>query len=196
MKLLRNLPRPDAHCLVIVAATLLLHGPTFVSATSPVQDPALPPLPSSCPTLLPAPDWVCVNGGWVPPDHPIAVGAQTTPPRSTLPPPSRQPRPSPPPYCAKQPPMPGWVCTNAGWIPPSVPYCPTVQPAASWHCVNGGWVPPDFSAGIDELLPVVSALSTYPRGFTSRGGYASDVPLRLVVRDGPSGRRCGARAGE
>ena len=23
----------------------------------------------------PAPDWVCVNGGWVPPDHPLAGGA-------------------------------------------------------------------------------------------------------------------------
>jgi hypothetical protein len=54
-----------------------------------------------------------VNGGWVPPDSPLAQGS-----------------PSP----APAPPAPA---------PASPATCPSVQPAAGWVCVNGGWVPPD-----------------------------------------------------
>ena len=37
----------------------------------------------SCTTGAPAADWVCVNGGWVPPGHPLAGGGghSTDPPR-------------------------------------------------------------------------------------------------------------------
>ncbi len=31
-----------------------------------------------CSTAAPAANWVCVNGGWVPPGHPLAGGGGTT----------------------------------------------------------------------------------------------------------------------
>src|SRR5262245_191322 len=43
---------------------------TFVSQTSP---PA-----SSCSSFQPDPSWVCVNGGWLPPNHPAAIQPTTT----------------------------------------------------------------------------------------------------------------------
>jgi hypothetical protein len=33
---------------------------------------AASPQPSSCPGIAPATSWKCVNGGWLPPDHPLA----------------------------------------------------------------------------------------------------------------------------
>ena len=30
--------------------------------------------PAACPTIKPGPDWLCINGGWVPPGHPLAAG--------------------------------------------------------------------------------------------------------------------------
>src|SRR6185312_3617267 len=32
-----------------------------------------------CPGVPPGLNWVCVNGGWVPPDHPLAIGALVLP---------------------------------------------------------------------------------------------------------------------
>jgi hypothetical protein len=55
-----------------------------------------------CTTVQPAPTWVCVNGGWVPPDHPLAS-------------------PSPPVACSTPRPGPDWVCVNGGWVPPDHP---------------------------------------------------------------------------
>src|SRR5262249_57824044 len=34
--------------------------------------------PSSCATVQPAPTWLCVNGGWLPPDHPAAHPPSTS----------------------------------------------------------------------------------------------------------------------
>ena len=70
----------------------------------------LGPDPGGCGSQPPASGWVCVNGGWVPPDHPLAGGSGGgTPP------------PGPPPVCTGGAPVPGWVCVNGGWVPPDHP---------------------------------------------------------------------------
>ncbi|MEQ1878515.1 MAG: TerD family protein, partial [Bdellovibrionia bacterium] len=66
------------------------------------------------PTVKPGPDWVCVNGGWLPPGHP-GIPNQPVP--------TAQPTPPPP-------------------VNPST--CPTVKPGPDWICRNGGWLPPDY----------------------------------------------------
>ena len=106
------------------------------STAGPVSPP--PPTVSSCTTVQPAPTWLCINGGWVPPDSPLAIGAGVSPPA----PPSS----SPP--------------------PPSVSACTTVQPAPTWLCINGGWVPPDspLAAGFSGAppAPVAGCASPWP----------------------------------
>ena len=108
----------------------------------PVSPQPTPP-PVACPTVLPAPGWLCANGGWVPPDHPLAH-SPTAPPTA----------------CSTVQPAPGWICANGGWLPPDHPHagggttapappfpppsgCTTMQPDPSWVCVNGGWLPPN-----------------------------------------------------
>jgi beta-glucosidase len=110
-----------------------------------------PANPAGCATGSPGPNWVCVNGGWLPPGHPGIgmTGAPVVPSAG----------------CATGTPGAGWVCVNGGWLPPGHPgiggtaapvipgapvpptnppaSCQTVQPGPTWVCVNGGWVPPD-----------------------------------------------------
>jgi hypothetical protein len=79
------------------------------------------PTSTSCATLQPASNWICVNGGWVPPDHPLATGSAGAA---------------------------GDASGNAGGSGdaspgPTTTSCTTPQPASNWICVNGGWVPPD-----------------------------------------------------
>jgi glucose/arabinose dehydrogenase len=119
-----------------------------------------PPGTGGCSTLRPAPDWACVNGGWVPPGHPLFPDG--------APPPSPPPGPpAPPAGCPSAQPAPDWACVDGGWVPPGHPLfpggtpptppapppgppgppapptsCPTIQPAPDWVCVSGGWVPP------------------------------------------------------
>ncbi len=119
-----------------------------------------------CTSIQPAPDWACVDGGWVPPGHPLFPGGTPPPP----PPPGP---PAPPASCASVRPAPDWACVDGGWVPPGHPLfpggtsptpppppppppgppgppappsppssCASVQPAPDWACVNGGWVPP------------------------------------------------------
>ena len=132
--------------------------------------------PTLCTTGKPAANWVCVNGGWVPPDHPLALlgsgsgggstgggtGGGGTGGGSSA-----------PTLCTTGKPAATWVCVNGGWVPPDHPLallgsgsgggstgggtggggtgggssaptlCTTGKPAATWVCVNGGWVPPD-----------------------------------------------------
>lgn len=38
--------------------------------TAPAPAPAPAPT-STCGTVAPAPEWACVNGGWIPPGHPL-----------------------------------------------------------------------------------------------------------------------------
>jgi hypothetical protein len=110
-----------------------------VSRAQPVSEAQ-----ASCTTVQPGSDWVCVNGGWVPPDNPLATGAPGAPP-------------NPPASCHTIQPASNWVCVNGGWLPPDSPLahgapaptptppasCQTIQPASNWVCVNGGWLPPD-----------------------------------------------------
>jgi glucose/arabinose dehydrogenase len=115
-------------------------------------------LATACAGAAPGPNWVCVNGGWVPPDHPLAGGGTPPPPPGPPPPPSA---------CPGAAPVADWLCVNGGWVPPDHPLaggtptpppppptpppgppapppgCPGVAPVANWLCVNGGWVPPD-----------------------------------------------------
>jgi hypothetical protein len=75
----------------------------------------------ACTTIKPGLDWICVNGGWVPPDHPLA-DRSTGSADGGAPPGSGSPAPSPEPR------------TNS---------CTTLQPGPNWICVNGGWLPHD-----------------------------------------------------
>ena len=78
----------------------------------------------ACVTDPPASDWVCINGGWVPPGHPLAVGATPSTPNPPAPP-------SPPTggsSCTTTAPAPDWVCVNGGWVPPGHPLALTAPP--------------------------------------------------------------------
>jgi parallel beta-helix repeat protein len=68
-------------------------------------------LPVACVTPRPATGWLCINGGWVPPDHPLAGTTAPAPP----PPAAPGGCPGPDPFAA----IPGLVgqCINGGWIP-------------------------------------------------------------------------------
>ena len=79
------------------------------------------PANSVCTTVQPVSGWLCVNGGWLPPDHPL-VGAGSGQPGGGG---------------AGGPPAGGTGGAGSG--------CTTLQPASNWVCVNGGWVPPDHS---------------------------------------------------
>ena len=146
------------------------------SADTPlVQTVALSPTdtsgaPASCTTPSPGADWVCVNGGWLPPGHPGIAGApgpSPTPPTG----------PNPPASCTTASPGADWVCVNGGWLPPDHPLvvieeigetdgidgpvtppgtpsaCPAEAPVAGWVCVNGGWVPPDHPLARSVPVP-------------------------------------------
>jgi glucose/arabinose dehydrogenase len=149
---------------------------------------------ASCPTAAPASDWVCVNGGWVPPGHPLAGGgAPTTPPPATPPPPASA--------CATVAPASDWVCVNGGWLPPGHPLagpgvpttpppttpppttpstgCTTAAPASDWVCVNGGWLPPGHplaGPGAPTTPPPTTPPPTTPPPTTPSTGCTTAAP--------------------
>ncbi len=97
-----------------------------------LQPAPMPPptsTPSTCASGAPAADWVCVNGGWLPPGHPLAIGAPTPPPIGTPAPtpasaPAATPTVTPTPStsaCVGNPPGAEWVCVDTGWLPPGHP---------------------------------------------------------------------------
>jgi hypothetical protein len=118
----------------------------FVLTTSILPEAPVPVIPviPPCMTVQPAFDWLCINGGWVPPGHPLAqaVAPPPTPPAPALP--------------------------VAGPV-----NCLTGQPASTWVCVNGGWVPPDHPLAIAAVtnppppspLPVPTGACTTPDPF-------------------------------
>jgi beta-glucosidase len=123
--------------------------------------------PGSCATIQPAPDWVCVNGGWLPPGMAPATPPPATPPPTT-----------PSSSCTSVQPGSDWVCVNGGWLPPGLApatgapgpsptptpsgNCSTVQPGADWVCVNGGWLPPGLQGGTTGAPPTTPAGTTVP----------------------------------
>ncbi len=80
---------------------------------------------STCTTVQPGANWVCVNGGWIP----GTTGGTTSG------------------GCTTASPGTGWTCVNGGWVPPtttgggSTSTCTSMKPGANWVCVNGGWIP-------------------------------------------------------
>ncbi|HEX3326258.1 MAG TPA: glycoside hydrolase family 3 C-terminal domain-containing protein, partial [Actinomycetota bacterium] len=120
---------------------------TPLAQTVALAGTATPAQPRTCSSVQPAPDWVCVNGGWLPPGLAPPSGAPGPPP-------------TPPGNCSTAQPAPDWVCVNGGWLPPGLApatgapappptspgnppaSCATVQPGPGWVCVNGGWLPP------------------------------------------------------
>ncbi|HXW04184.1 MAG TPA: phospholipase D-like domain-containing protein [Vicinamibacterales bacterium] len=133
-------------------------APPPSSAPPPPAPPPSSPPPSttSCTTIQPMANWICVNGGWVPPDSPLA--ASPTPVPAPTPPPSTV-------SCTTVKPMANWVCVNGGWVPPDSPLAagasvpptstPSPPPAGATGCASpdpfvamgggvciaGGWVP-------------------------------------------------------
>jgi hypothetical protein len=95
--------------------------------------PSTPSSPVTCTTAKPVSNWVCVNGGWLPPDHPLAIAAGLGSPPTT-PPPSTPPPSTPPPS-----------------TPPPTTSCTTAKPVSNWICVNGGWLPPDHPLAIAAM---------------------------------------------
>jgi beta-glucosidase len=67
----------------------------------------------SCSTAAPGPDWVCVNGRWVPPGPPLVIGGQVRPPPAASPNASTM--------CPTAAPAAGWVCVDDRWLPPNDP---------------------------------------------------------------------------
>ena len=102
------------------------------------------------------PDWVCVNGGWLPP----GVRARARRLRHRIPDPTFPRRTRRRAARRFSPDLTGCASMAAGCRParlarrlrrplpvrsptPNVPAsCQTVQPAPDWACVNGGWLPP------------------------------------------------------
>lgn len=134
--------------------------------------------PTSCPGNAPVADWVCVNGGWLPPSHPSAAGATSSGSSSSGSSSSGSGSSGSSgtvATCSSNSPVSGWVCVNGGWVPPSHPLasqagsssgssggsssggssgstgtsgsgatsCSGNAPVSGWVCVNGGWVPPN-----------------------------------------------------
>lgn len=159
----------------------------FVLTTSMQSEmPAIPT--NECTTSQPAPHWPCVDGAWVPPDHPLAPGAESP----TPPPPA--PLSGGAASCATTiQPASDWLCVGDGWVPPNHPLaivnppsspqppaapaspvvgsvdCPSGQPAATWICVAGGWVPPGHPLALSSLRNPTppSPPATLPSGCTT-----------------------------
>jgi hypothetical protein len=88
--------------------------------------------PVACTTAKPVSNWVCVEGGWLPPDHPVAIaamragtassgGSTSAPPVESSGGSTSNPASSLP-YCSfGGSPVPGWVYVSGGWLPTDHP---------------------------------------------------------------------------
>ena len=164
----------------------------------------------TCLTPAPGATWVCVGDGWVPPDHPLAIGPRLPPP----PPP-------PPPNCVGTSPGIGWLCVNGGWLPPGHPLrsqpppllpppsqcagaapvadwictadgtwrapepppteCPGAAPGVGWVCIDGGWLPADHPLARPVLDGTVVSFVPMRVRYGAPPGLAASQ--RLVFRD-------------
>jgi phosphatidylserine/phosphatidylglycerophosphate/cardiolipin synthase-like enzyme len=137
---------------------------TFVTGATVTPPPASPvqptPVPSasSCVSASPGSGWVCVNGGWLPPGHPLAMSAVApAAPAPTVPV------------------VPAAPVVPVVTVPSS---CTTMKPAATWVCVNGGWVPPDSPMAAGALAPVPQPITPIPvPALPSTGSCATPDPF-------------------
>lgn len=168
-------------------------NPTPTPTPSPTATPTPTPTPSSCPGSAPVPGWLCVDGGWLPPDHPLASPTPTPTPSPTptpTPTPTATPTPTPS-SCPGSAPVSNWLCVDGGWLPPDHPLatsaptptptptgtptptptptptatptpssCPGSAPVSNWLCVNGGWLPPDHPLATSSPTPTPTPTST------------------------------------
>jgi hypothetical protein len=131
----------------------------------------------ACTTPQPAFDWICVNGDWVPPDHPSvsgsgeSTGGESASSAGASGDSSAASSGVASGGCNTPQPVSNWICLNGGWLPPDHPLaagpagaggasgntggsagaspgattnnCGTPPPASNWICLNGSWLPPD-----------------------------------------------------
>ena len=126
-------------------------------AQPPPTQPPPPPPPSPCPTVQPAPDWVCSNGNWLPPTSGGGSGN---------------------PNCPTVQPAPNWTCSNGNWLPPTSgggtggdPNCPTVKPGPDWVCVGGNWLPGSGGGGTGSGNPNCPTVQPAPDWTCSNGNW-------------------------
>lgn len=145
-------------------------------APTPIPPVAPTPIPetSSCPGSAPVAGWVCVNNGWVPSDHPLAVdiapaaapaqAPEVIPTPTPAPPPAPAAAPTPAPVQAPSPapaPAPAPV--------PDTSSCPGDAPVSGWVCVTGDWVPPDHPRALAATTstPAPTPTATPTPAYTS-----------------------------
>jgi hypothetical protein len=132
-----------AHVLRALARDAAGNARTSPAVTVTVHNGAS----AGCTTRKPVSTWVCVNTGWLPPDHPLAIAAFGSPPPaapSSTPPPAATPPPAPP------------------STPPPTTTCTSTKPVSNWICVNGGWLPPDHPLALAALAHGGASQSTTP----------------------------------
>jgi hypothetical protein len=155
--------------------------------------PTSSPTPGACTTIQPAPDWVCVNGNWLPPSEPAPAPA-----------PAPAPTPPPPGTCTTIQPAPDWVCVNGNWLPPGFGTpapsptptptptpaptppppgtCTTASPVPGWVCIgDNNWVPPDHPLANPTTPSPTPTPTPLPTGCTAT--IASPVPGWVCVGD-------------
>jgi hypothetical protein len=96
-----------------------------------------------------------VNGGWLPPDNPLAIGAPASPSNPSA-------------LCPTAQPGADWVCVNGGWLPPGSPL------------LNPGPLQPRTS---HQLLLVDSAHAATVRESLRRGEQQFQPALSALVAD-------------
>ena len=151
---------------VVVFSSCWDEYPRFVLTTSISLEAPVPVIP--CRGFQPGFGWLCINGGWVPPTHPLAQAPPAPPTLPVLAPPVAGPV-----NCLSGPPAAAWVCVNGGWVPPDHPLAisastnplPTSPPTQSGACTT-----PDPFIGIPGLFGVCVAGGWVPMGHPLAGG--------------------------
>ncbi len=144
-----------------------------VTWAAPPQPAPPPPAASTCVGTAPFPGGVCVDGGWVPADHPLALNAGATVTTSS-----------------------GGSSTAAStillWVPSTTSTCAGSPPASGWVCVNGGWVPANHpaaagaSSGGGSWVVVSSGAPTSSGGATSAAGPGTPSGAGTCVGQPPA----------
>jgi hypothetical protein len=131
---------PPDHPLAIAAGlgNITPSAPTVQADALLPDDPPGPYVsPVACTTVKPVSNWVCVEGGWLPPDHPVAIAAMRAGTASTS-------------GGSKS--GGSVAATSTGGsssLVSSLPYCSFGgSPVPGWVYVSGGWVPTDHPLAV------------------------------------------------